>query len=131
MCFLALRAFLPVFLPQVLVFFHNTQDLNMATTSSASATMYSAPTLDERIQALAQELQDIIFDYTVAIDTEVVTIDKDWKAPWQLQINRATRAKFSKVYYSHTRFNVNTDCNSVFTMDQWLDMLEDNHRAVI
>ncbi|KXT12019.1 hypothetical protein AC579_4660 [Pseudocercospora musae] len=65
-----------------------------------------ARTLDERIQALAQELQDIIFDCTVAFEPGVVLVDKECKASWQLQINRATRAKLTKANYNQSTFRI-------------------------
>ncbi|EME78719.1 uncharacterized protein MYCFIDRAFT_78416 [Pseudocercospora fijiensis CIRAD86] len=64
--------------------------------------------LDQRIQALAQELQDIIFGYTVAFEPGIVTINRKWKAPWQLQINRKSRAELSKAYYGHSTFRITT-----------------------
>ncbi|KAF2158463.1 hypothetical protein M409DRAFT_31041 [Zasmidium cellare ATCC 36951] len=38
-----------------------------------------ADELKERIQNLPQELQDHIFEYTIAIEPGVITIDKNYK----------------------------------------------------
>ncbi|KXS95453.1 hypothetical protein AC578_4727 [Pseudocercospora eumusae] len=105
--------------------------LNVTISSRTSVAMSSAPTLEERIQTLAQELQDMIFDFTVSFDPGVITIDDKWKAPWQLQINRATRAKISKTYYGRFSFRISSRCDSVVMFGRWLDMLGKSERALI
>lgn len=59
------------------------------------------PTLDNRVQALPQELQDSILDLTIGIHDSFCTmaIDGKYKSPLGLQISRATRAKFANHYY--------------------------------
>lgn len=70
-------------------------------------------TLAELVQSLPQELFDRVAEHTFATPdpdgqkpksiekaTVHVTIDKSYKPPFHLQINRTTRAAFAKKYYS-------------------------------
>ncbi|KAI5361183.1 hypothetical protein Slin15195_G122960 [Septoria linicola] len=57
--------------------------------------------LEDQIQALPQELQDEIFAYFMALlPAGVITIDKHYKPPVQLQINHKLRAVAIEKYYS-------------------------------
>ena len=75
--------------------------------------LHNMATLAELVQSLPQELFDRIADHTFAMpdlngdkpttisDTKVqVVIDKSYKPPFQLQINRSIRAAFAQKYYS-------------------------------
>lgn len=64
-------------------------------------------TLARRIQNLAQELQDLIFDCTVAIEPgQVITIYRDYRPPAQLQISSRSRKLAARQYYSTSIFLV-------------------------
>ena len=64
-------------------------------------------TLNDRIQALPQELQDIIRDYTLDYPTTPIAImmSYDYRPPINLQINRAIRSTFASTYYTNTTFH--------------------------
>lgn len=58
--------------------------------------------LAQRVQALPQELQDLIYDFTFAAwpsATDFHQIRFAWKPPSCLQVNRASRRKFAEVFY--------------------------------
>ena len=60
-----------------------------------------------RIQALPQELQDVILDYALSLDDDediAVAIDDDYRFPWQIQINSRTRKKVTQAYYTRSTF---------------------------
>lgn len=65
--------------------------------------------LDDRMQALPQELQDMIFECTLtthATTPSTVVLTPAHRPPRELQINRKTRAAFASTYYSTTTFRV-------------------------
>lgn len=56
--------------------------------------------LETRIQNLCQELQDMILEELLAAQIpQIIVVEPDYNPPAALQLNRKTRAKFSKVYY--------------------------------
>ncbi|SMQ53914.1 unnamed protein product [Zymoseptoria tritici ST99CH_1A5] len=61
------------------------------------------------IQALPQELYDLILDFTLAYTEHrrptIVEIDEHYKPPALSQIDRASRHHFSKLYYSRIVFS--------------------------
>lgn len=61
------------------------------------------------IQALPQELYDLILDFTLAYSEQrrptIVEIDEHYKPPALSQIDRASRRMFSKAYYSRIVFS--------------------------
>ena len=67
----------------------------------ASPSPPEAPSIEDRIQALPQELQDVILDVTIGLydPPRTVELDAHYKSPLGLQVNRATRASFVKHYY--------------------------------
>ncbi|KXS99297.1 hypothetical protein AC578_6726 [Pseudocercospora eumusae] len=87
-------------------------------------------TLADRIQALAQELQDMIFDRTIAIEPTTVHITRAYKAPWQLHINRVTRNLVAENYYKGCIF-VWRSGPEVDTCRRWLKSLPVAHHAMI
>jgi hypothetical protein len=76
--------------------------------TSTSATSLGEPsnssdiTFNDRVQALAQELFSMIYDYTFTSDGKKVTITKHYKPPAQLQVSRATRERFAAEFYNNT-----------------------------
>lgn len=62
--------------------------------------------VQRRIRSLPQELQDLIFDFTLGSfePDETVVIDEDYQPPKALSINHATRQKLAAQYYSNTKF---------------------------
>ncbi|KAF7196596.1 hypothetical protein HII31_01966 [Pseudocercospora fuligena] len=77
--------------------------------------------LEERIQRLAQELQDIIFDcYVLTVPSEqTIDITTTHQAPKQLQINSASRAIAAKHYYSTNTFVID-GFNKLSATVSWL-----------
>lgn len=74
----------------------------MATTGAMGT-----PSLDDCIQALPQELQDEIFDYTIDIETDpdsAIELFGPWQIPWQMHIDRKSRALVAKRYFSENSF---------------------------
>lgn len=64
-------------------------------------------TLNERIQALPAEIYNEIYDLT-STPSSVTHITREYKPPASLQVSRATRRKFSELYYDKDRtFYVN------------------------
>lgn len=89
----------------------------------------SIPYLSQRIQALPLELQVNIFDFTIAFDpvNRKVDMSQDYRAPWQLQINRATRKKQAPVYFGTRIFHF----DSHFTVVRILKSMTAQHRGMI
>lgn len=57
------------------------------------------------LYSLPQELFDKVHEHVFAEAPEkLVVIDKDYKPPSLLQVNRATRAEFAKSYYAYSVF---------------------------
>ncbi|KXS99760.1 hypothetical protein AC578_10428 [Pseudocercospora eumusae] len=78
----------------------------MANSPSTSDTTDATMSLEERIQRLAQELQDMVFEcymHTMASEQNI-DINTAYQPPKQLQINRATRQTAAKRYYSTNTF---------------------------
>lgn len=70
-------------------------------------------TLDDRIAALPQELQDIILEFTLdslldVPSSGIVTITLWQKPPVSLQISRALWTKFATRYYGGRTFKVHS-----------------------
>ena len=86
--------------------------------------------LSERIQSRPQELQDEIFNLTVAIEPAEAVISKSLKPPWQLSIDRASRQKVAQQYYSATTFAVEDFINPR-VLQSWLSSLPIDHRHLI
>ena len=92
------------------------------------------PTLDDRIQSLPQELQDIILDFTVAVKPDqTIVIKSKLKAPWQLQINSATRKQNAPIYFGTSKFQTDLKLPIMHfgTLTQWLSAQDSAHRRMI
>lgn len=95
--------------------------------------MAPTPTLEQRIQALPQELQDNILDFTLLDPPSVVRI-KAWyqKPPWQLSVNRRTRALVARHYYSFSTFQLGYGYRWERPITRaWLKSLSEQYRRVI
>lgn len=65
--------------------------------------------LNEKIQALPQELQDAMLGFTISVDlpdNEPIRITKKYQPPLGLQLDRKTRDRFANQYYSGAVFQV-------------------------
>ncbi|KAK4494924.1 hypothetical protein PRZ48_014280 [Zasmidium cellare] len=94
--------------------------------------MASEVELEHRIQNLPQELQDGIFEYYLIIPAETVVINKTYKPPAHLQINRAMREKLAKEYYGHITFTLEGDRSTVeTTCSKWLSSLPSQHLDIV
>lgn len=97
--------------------------------------------LSRRIQALPQELQDIILDFVLSVppnDDGVVYISDAYKPPTGLQLNRKIRARFAKAYYGGDAiFLVERPLNLEFRLwcfprlERWFSKLEFSHSELI
>lgn len=98
-------------------------------------------TVEERIKALPQELQDQILESTLIASLklqEVVTLNKSYFPPWQLSINRVTRKTIAEAYYGVAIFQVVIDASAnVYWQDglgiasKWLASLSERERSSI
>lgn len=75
-------------------------------TPQTSITM-AQRTLAEFVQDLPAELYNEILDLTLAVDTDAVTLDNNYKPPVQLQIDRFSRKVNARRYYRNTIFTIN------------------------
>lgn len=111
----------------------------MANSISDLDTMNAITSIEERIQRLAQELKDIVFDFYVltAPSEQTIDITTTHQAPNQLQIDRASRHVAAKRYYSTNTFVINGFVKTTESFDQasatlrWLGSLPANHSSMI
>lgn len=95
----------------------------------------------KNMQALCQELKDIIFAYTFKFP-DIVFIRKDYMPPIPLVLNREIRSGFAKEYYGTVTFDCRFD--TLFELDnfeyegwkqhcliKWLQNLSDSNKKVI
>lgn len=96
---------------------------------STVAAADAAVELRDYIQGLAQELQDVIFEFVILDDLpEDIKITKDYRPPVQMQLNKATRDTFAKQYYSRHTFIITWTSNDPFNLNEsfyirWLKSL--------
>ncbi|KAK6438931.1 hypothetical protein LTR95_004870 [Oleoguttula sp. CCFEE 5521] len=102
---------------------------------SCSVSQSAADTLTARIRALPQELQDAIRSFTfelgqqkciVAGQAQAIIIDRLWRPPSTLQVNRATRKACAQIYYSCNIFEFGPDYGFVDST-AWLKQLPPSH----
>lgn len=83
----------------------------------------SSGLLDGNIQALPQELQDLILEFLEEIQTpDRIILTTHYKPPSALQLNRKRRAEFAKKYYSTTVFEFLT-CEPLSGAEPYLSVL--------
>ena len=106
-----------------------------ATSDSAMSVNGLAVTeLFDRIEALAQELKNIILEhYKVLIPEGAIVINTSYKPPPQLQLDRESRAKAIDIYYGrpaifHLDFAFDSD---IELLDIWLSALSPSTQAKI
>ncbi|CZT21059.1 uncharacterized protein RCC_06920 [Ramularia collo-cygni] len=124
----------------------------MATTSDAPIpSMHSAHSahneLADRIRALPQEIQNNILTLSLQLPT-TVRINKDYKPPLALHLDRASRTKYLEGYYTNTIFettppnhpstgHLDVDKHGVPIEDElpslvtWVKSLSPSHRRMI
>ncbi|KAF7195045.1 hypothetical protein HII31_03719 [Pseudocercospora fuligena] len=89
--------------------------------------------LHDLIHSLPQELFDKIYDLTFAVHpATVVTIDRSYKFPIELQISRGTRRNFARRYYStKAGFRVESNRENRSVLFDWLSNLPTRHQKRI
>ncbi|EME78669.1 uncharacterized protein MYCFIDRAFT_209035 [Pseudocercospora fijiensis CIRAD86] len=92
--------------------------------------------LDERIQILPQELQDIIFDFTLSPNSDrVIAVTSNYRAPSQLQISRKSRDVAAARYYSSNAFTFTTGKNTrqevFYFIQKWVASLPRLHASML
>ena len=102
----------------------------MASTSSPT------PSLVQRVQALPQELQDMIFGYaTIPSTSNTDLLPQQYRPPSALQINRKTRGKFASEYYPATTIRVDfhrlEDNDNVRMLGRFMDSLLATHLDIV
>ncbi|KAI5362623.1 hypothetical protein Slin14017_G063040 [Septoria linicola] len=97
--------------------------------------------LETRIESLAQELQDLILDFTLiggiesARSGDAVHVERGtYKPPWQLSVNRRSRKEVSASYYSSNIFQLPDAFEEMqlviqMTIISWLKALSGEHQA--
>ena len=85
--------------------------------------------LIEQVQDLPQLFFEEIYDLTFSPDSKAhqVEVNSSYKPPALLLVNRATRAKFAKHYYSYVSFLVGPEDYG----KKWLASLPEEHREMI
>lgn len=102
------------------------------TIGKASMASDSDATLRARVQGLAPELFDTIQDMVFTPSTDAANIEKgSTKAPYQLQVSRATRELFAQRWYSDKAFFVKSAMDGDDTCRLWLSSLPPEHRKLI
>ena len=91
--------------------------------------------LTARIGGVAQELQDMILDYTLTSSAEgllsgEIVINKDYRPPWQLQLNSRSRKVFAKWYYKHNIFRADI-LQGLRGKPVWLYLIGAQNRATV
>ena len=92
-----------------------------------AATEQTTDRFRELFQGLPAELKGMIYEHTFSAGPTVQKITQDYKPPPLLQIDRATRIKFAKLYFSLTTFKL----SSHTILRQWLVSLEPEHVATV
>ncbi|PPJ57544.1 hypothetical protein CBER1_06249 [Cercospora berteroae] len=97
-----------------------------------SASDNGSRSLENLLQALPQELQDMILRFTIITSPSIVHIEtKSYRPPPVLQINRATRAIAAEYYYSQTVFACIHESHDNIKFIRWLRSIPAQHRALI
>lgn len=87
--------------------------------------MKQSPSLRDLLESLPQELYEQIYNETFTIDSSLhqeIHINKSWRPPLLLQVNRASRAKILHSYYSSHTFVVRRrDTYQFDLLCDWID----------
>lgn len=83
-------------------------------------------TFVERVQSLAPELFEHIYNLVFTADSGDKQIDEHYKPPLQLSIDPKSRAAFAKDYFPNTFIGKNTE-----VINLWLDALPTEHKVLI
>lgn len=90
--------------------------------------------LSQRIQGLPQELRDHVLFYTLLVEpNSVIIIDRDYRPPWQLSVNRASRRNIAPAYYHSSIFQLalRLDLHTHTSVTEWLMSLAPDHRVSV
>lgn len=94
------------------------------------ATEANKLTTSERVQALPQDLQDLIYEHTISHEpTRTITITKDYRPPLQLQLHHKLRQDFATRYYSGANIRVTGFQSKI--MPKFLDSLPPGHLSLL
>ncbi|USW56687.1 hypothetical protein Slin15195_G100060 [Septoria linicola] len=87
--------------------------------------------LEARIQALVPELQDQILDWTLltGVSESLTRINRKYRPPMQMQLDRRTRILAAKFYYRNCCFRC--PVGDWFTMYKWLGKINEEHVGLI
>ncbi|GIZ41631.1 hypothetical protein CKM354_000493000 [Cercospora kikuchii] len=88
-----------------------------------------AAELRQRMHNLPTELFNDIYDLVMTPDETEVKLDRKYKPPIQLQIDRLCRKRFSEKYYKLTHFTV--PWLNPGRLVSWLTRLTEEHRASV
>jgi len=92
-------------------------------------TQLDAATLAAGLLTLPQELKDIIYDLTFTTSPPLTRyINKTYKPPLLLQVNRASRHLFAQSYYSTTLV---FECADIKFLGAWFRSLTPTHQDLI
>ncbi|KAK4614091.1 hypothetical protein CLAFUW4_09328 [Fulvia fulva] len=103
---------------------------NSAIMAPKDATEANKLTTSERVQALPQDLQDLIYEHTISHEpTRTITITKDYRPPLQLQLHHKLRQDFATRYYSGANIRVTGFQSKI--MPKFLDSLPPGHLSLL
>lgn len=88
-----------------------------------------AAELNQRMHNLPTELFNDIYDLVMTPDETEIKLDRKYKPPKQLQIDRLARKQFGEKYYSLTHFTV--PWLNPGRLVSWLTGLSEEHRAAV
>ncbi|KAI5362629.1 hypothetical protein Slin14017_G063100 [Septoria linicola] len=79
-----------------------------AATEPSANVLTANSIVESRIQSLAQELQDLILDFTLlaTMKNEEVLVSQDYRPPWQISVDSRTRKVVAPVYYGIAIFEI-------------------------
>lgn len=83
--------------------------------------------LNTRVQSLPAELFHEIYIHTFTASSSLRTIDKDYKPPHLLQVNRHSRALFAKSYYG----SGSIFCTFLDVLQAWMRHIQRTHAEQI
>lgn len=78
-------------------------------------------------------MQDEILELTLVLRPTTVAVNRKYRPPWQLQVNRATGKKVAENYYATSTFFVKDQDDRVTrVLGFWLKSLtEEHHNAIV
>lgn len=83
--------------------------------------------LIERVQSLPSELYEEIYNLTFTVNTETCYVDKAYRPPGILQVNKNWRSALRQRYYDKTIFRIPAGLNGVEHLTRWLTFCTQEH----